>query len=112
MHDLTIYDEDTDTDIRLPFTYVVCDTCRGHGTQDAWDGGMTASEMDEQGSDFLDDYLDGVYDVPCRECNGERVTRVPDRNRCTAEQLAIFDQQERERAEMQADQEMERRAGC
>lgn len=56
--------------------FAVCPTCEGRGTHvnpsiDAH--GITAEEMDELGDDFREDYMGGVYDVACAECNGLRV---------------------------------------
>lgn len=59
--------------------FEVCDRCRGHGTHTnpAIDGnGITASEMAELGPDFREDYMNGVYDIRCTRCNGQRVINV------------------------------------
>jgi hypothetical protein len=56
--------------------FAVCPRCEGRGTHvnPAVDGnGLTAEDIDEQGPDFLEDYLGGVYDVQCEECGGQRV---------------------------------------
>ena len=62
-----------DEAVRLPSKVEVCGYCGGRGTQDCFDGGMTADEMYEAGDDFIDDYRAGVYDKPCEECNGRNV---------------------------------------
>jgi len=56
--------------------WAVCPTCRGNGTHvnpsiDAH--GITGEEMAELGEDFREDYVSGVYDIPCNECGGMRV---------------------------------------
>lgn len=57
----------------------VCTRCRGNGTHvnPAIDGnGITASEMDEilhDDPEFIDSYMNGVYDVSCELCGGKRV---------------------------------------
>lgn len=56
--------------------YVVCPRCEGEGTHvnpDVDGNGLTSSDLEELGPDFLDDYLGGMYDVTCRRCNGKRV---------------------------------------
>lgn len=63
---------------QAPKPYEVCPRCEGEGqhTNPAIDGnGLTSSDIDELGPDFMEDYLSGVYDVRCEECNGERVIR-------------------------------------
>lgn len=81
--------------IYLPAVYEVCDRCDGEGTHTnpAIDGnGITASEMDELGEDFREDYLAGVYDVRCEECGGKRVVPVVDRGRADAALLAEYEE--------------------
>lgn len=59
-------------------TFIVCPACQGHGTQDVFAGGMTASEMREHGEDFMDDYAAGVYSKPCEMCHGRNVCTQDD----------------------------------
>lgn len=78
-------------DVHLPGEYIVCQgRCRGSGRQDVWDGGMTASEMYEQGEDFIDDYMAGHYSKPCEDCGGDRVQLVPDEEACDPDALAAY----------------------
>ncbi len=67
-------------EIKIPGKRVVCDRCDGRGVHDhpAFSNGITASEMDEHGDDFREDYMRGVYDVACESCKGERVVLEPD----------------------------------
>ena len=99
-------------DLVLPGKAEVCWRCSGTGSHDCWEGGMTGSEMDEQGPEFMEDYRAGHYSRPCTECNGERVVCVVDEDRATPAQLAIWnawrDQEDAHYAETAA----ERRAGC
>lgn len=84
-------------DIVLPAKYEVCPTCRGNGkhVNPAIDGnGLTQEDFDEQGPDFREDYMSGVYDVTCQECKGLRVVLVPDREQLTAEQLEAYEKHE------------------
>jgi hypothetical protein len=85
--------------ISLPAKFEVCHRCRGEGshTNPSIDGnGITASEMDELGDDFREDYMRGVYDVTCSVCHGARVVAVPDRARWTAAQKRAYAKHERE----------------
>lgn len=68
--------------VLFPAKNIVCYTCDGSGktVNPSIDGnGITASEMDELGDDFREDYMSGVYDVTCRTCKGERVIPQLDR---------------------------------
>jgi hypothetical protein len=56
------------------FEYITCPTCEGKGTHvnpsvDA--SGLTGDDMSDP--DFRDDYLSGVYNVPCYHCHAKRV---------------------------------------
>jgi len=67
--------------LMLPSKKIVCSRCRGSGkhVNPNIDGhGITSDEMEELGRDFQEDYLSGVYDVQCEECNGSNVIDVVD----------------------------------
>lgn len=81
-------------DIHLPGKFEVCPACQGSGTQDCWEGGMTGDEMAEQGPEFFEDYMNGVYSKPCDECKGQRVVVVPAKSLLTKEQLALVEKDE------------------
>jgi DnaJ-class molecular chaperone len=55
----------------------VCDRCEGHGehTNPSIDGnGLTSMDIERLGGqEFLEEYMNGVYNVPCERCNGARV---------------------------------------
>ena len=79
------YDDDYESStVELPHKNVVCWRCRGEGTHDCWEGGMTGDEMAEQGPEFFEDYMSGMYSTRCSVCHGRRVIQVPDRMRCDA----------------------------
>lgn len=78
--------------ITVPAKYEVCYRCEGRGVHDCWEGGMTGEEMEEQGPEFFEDYMNGVYSTKCTVCNGDRVVAVIDRDRCTPEELAAHDE--------------------
>mgnify|MGYP003490976173 FL=1 len=81
--------------MRIPSKNEVCPRCLGDGTHDAWSNGMTADEMDEWGEDFIDDYLDGKYDVLCEECHGNNVIEVIDESQATPEQIEAWEENQR-----------------
>lgn len=92
-----------------------CPRCRGKGSHvnPAVDGnGLSQEDFDEAGPEFRDDYMAGVYDVPCYECKGARVILVPDRAKLTKKERVAWYEQVRELAEMAAEEEAERRMGA
>lgn len=73
----------------IPVEYERCGTCEGKGKHvnpDIDRQGLTASDFDED-PDMFENYTSGMYDVPCRECDGKRVAIVVDERRATPEQL-------------------------
>jgi len=102
-------------EVKLPSKFEVCPTCEGKGTHvnPAIDGqGLTVEDFDEQGPEFKADYFAGVYDVACHECNGLRVVMVVDRERCNPRELAAYQIQQQELAQMYAIEAAERRMGA
>ena len=113
MMEIELRHEDGSTEIvSVPSHFEVCERCQGKGSHDAWEGGMTADEMEEQGPDFIEDYLSGVYDVKCTVCNGLRVVEVISRERISPEILAAYDREQQELAELQQMEMSERWFGC
>ena len=61
--------------------WIICPTCKGEGKHvnpsiDA--NGITSSEMNED-PEFMEDYFNGVYDIPCKECSGSgKVIETPE----------------------------------
>ena len=95
---IELYDTDPATELEVPGKFEVCPRCAGHGVHDCWEGGMTSDEMEQQSPDFLEDYMAGVYSVPCTRCKGVRVIEVIDRSLTAADVLARYDRQARELA--------------
>jgi hypothetical protein len=61
------------------FHWDLCPLCRGNGTVvnpniDA--GGLDGEMMHDP--DFMDDYMDGVYDIKCTQCLGRTTIAVID----------------------------------
>lgn len=76
---VTFYLQDEDGgDVRYeqPFEWKICPICDGKGTHvdpNIDRNGITQEEMDND-PQFFEDYRNGVYDIPCNECKGKRVT--------------------------------------
>jgi hypothetical protein len=108
-----LYDEDGSSEfVELPTKFEVCPRCEGKGVHDCWAGGMTGDEMAEQGPEFYEDYMSGVYDRQCTECNGDRVVRVVARERVSTTLLKRYDRHMQELDSLRAMEESERRMGC
>jgi hypothetical protein len=101
-----------DEAVLFPAKYEVCGRCQGKGVHDCWEGGMSQDEMAEQGPEFFEDYMSGMYDKRCDECKGERVVLVIDRRRANKEALAEYDQYQQDEQDYRALVEAERRMGC
>jgi len=103
------------TEVILPTRWEICGTCQGHNVSTAHveheGGGITAEEMDELGEDFREDYFNGVYDLPCPDCEGGK-TLVVDQDRLTDEQREAWLEKERDDHEYEAIRRMERRMGA
>jgi hypothetical protein len=87
-----LYDEEIEEEI--PSVYEVCDRCGGEGTHTnpAIDGnGITASEWAEWDYEDRENYMNGVYDVTCEECNGANVILCPDYDMMTEEQIKKYE---------------------
>lgn len=83
--------------IELPWQWVVCSQCRGHGTSSAYLGAFTAEQMRED-PEFAEDYMRGDYDRTCETCGGRRVVPEPDRQLCDPKLLAAYDAQQADEA--------------
>ena len=111
----TLYCDDG-SETALPYRWAICQACNGEGKTsrhvESDGGGITASEMAELGDDFRDDYLAGVYDRACDDCDGLGRVKVADFSRMSPEDRAAFTEQERESDECGAIHAAERRMGA
>lgn len=108
---LTITHDDDD-ETPLPFKWEICGRCDGHGKHCGHLGAITQEQMDDNGPDFFDDYMAGIYDKTCEACEGDGKVAVVDRAKMPKEQLADWDLQCKIDREMRAEEEAERRFGC
>ncbi len=102
----TLFNDDGD-ETELPFKWEICPDCEGHGTSSAYLGAFTREDIDDAGEEFMDDYMSGRLDRACDHCSGGKI-KVVDRSRVSAEDLAAFDEQERDRQECEAIHRQER----
>jgi predicted methyltransferase len=112
---VVLFDENGDDIIeRVPIVFAVCPTCDGRGihVNPSIDcNGLTRDDFDED-PDFLNEYLGGMYDVTCYECDGNNVVPIIDEHLCNPEILARIRKQQEDENEFRALQESERRYGA
>jgi len=115
--EITIYTNETEVVHRVPYTWTICTSCSGHGTDrgasvECDGGGFTATEWSEQDDDFKQDYLSGVYDRPCRPCSGLGRVQTPDLDALDPKVRAAYEQQLSDDCDFRALQAAERRMGA
>jgi hypothetical protein len=102
-------------EVELPWRWEICARCDGHNRNcehvESDGGGITASEMAELGPEFMEDYMNGVYDRPCPYCEGGKV-KVADRSRMTKSQWRKYVAQQRDDADYEQMCRMERMMGA
>lgn len=100
--------------IDLPTHWVVCHVCDGEGkhVNPAVDAGGLSAETFAEDPDFRDDYMSGVYDVPCNYCGGKRVVKEVTIDLLPEDQAEAYRDQQRDDAEFDAMQRAELAMGA
>lgn len=89
----THYPDDGEAEeIRIPAHNVVCPQCNGTGRSSAYLGAFTQSDMDEQGPEFVEDYMRGNFDRICETCQGNKVIAEADEDRANPEDWKKYQQ--------------------
>lgn len=107
-------DDGCDSEIELPTKWAVCPVCKGKGkhVNPAIDCcGLTSEDFCED-EEFGQDYMEGVYDVPCNSCGGRTTVQAVDWDALTAEQREAYEEQLREEDNYRACYLAEVRAGA
>lgn len=104
-----------DESLEIPAIYEICGRCEGKGTHTnpAIDGnGIGQAERDDWADDdFMEDYMNGVYDVRCEEgCENGKVL-VPDVLSLTSDQQKELEDWHQQVAEDRAERAAELRWG-
>lgn len=112
--DYLILEREESDDIKLLCKLDVCSTCNGKGTHvnpsiDA--SGISEEDFDED-PEFRENYMSGMYDQTCNECNGLRVVPVVDRDKNSSEDLKRYDNHLEEEYRYAAEVAAERRMGA
>lgn len=92
--DIEMGDDDDDF-VDVPAKWVICGVCHGDGAHSGHLGAITADEWHDNWSpDEQDDYMAGVYDKTCDNCEGEGKVKVIDHDaRLTDRQRAAIQKQ-------------------
>ena len=101
-------------EIELPTKYEVCDLCHGEGkhVNPAIDcGGLSREDFDED-PDFAENYMSGMYDVPCNQCHGRTTVKVVDRDALSPELREAYDRQLQDLSDERAEHMAELAAGA
>lgn len=97
---LMLDSETAEVEVKIPAVWVICDACSGRGTSSSYLGAFTRDDLDEEGPEFVEEYMAGNYDRPCGECHGSGKLLEPDRERIEAgdsdEQKAALEQMDRD----------------
>lgn len=104
--------DDNGNEYPLPYKWAICSRCKGNGTHDAWRNGLTQEDLAEQDQDFIDNYVGGMFDVPCDECHGSGKVREPDTDRMTPYVLTLYNRELDAYLQALAEEAAERRAGA
>jgi len=98
----------------IPAIFTVCGTCDGKGkhVNPAIDSQGLSREDFDQDPDFEEDYFKGVYDIPCNECHGKRVSPEVNYSGMKEADKKYVEDYIQEFYDYQAECDMERRLGC
>ncbi len=107
-------DAGDEIEISIPAKFALCPRFRGVGSHvnPAIDGHGLSREDFDQDPDFEEAYFRGDYDVACHRCGGRKVIAVPDWAKLSEEEKKAWKIQERDLADMAAEEAAERRAGA
>lgn len=93
--------------VTIPGQMSVCSRCQGLGTHSnpSIDGNGLSNDCLSD-SDFMEDYMSGVYDILCEDCDGRNVVPTVNKKDFTSNDWAIYKQhQEFERQDWEMEQE-------
>ena len=109
---ILIHEDYGDGELSVPSKREMCRECDGTGRTDCFDNGISAEMWSEMNGDEREEYRDGLYDAPCRECKGAKVVEVPDDDAMTPEEKKRVDSYYAGLSELAQEEAAERRAGC
>ena len=113
--ELSVWDnDDNETIILLPTKRAICSRCNGDGvhTNPAIDGNGISAETFHEDPEFREDYFNGVYDIQCEECHGEKIVDIVDVDAMSYDTWKAWETDQRERMQDEMMRRAELRAGC
>jgi hypothetical protein len=103
---IPVSDEDEEGEyeemVELPYRYVICEVCEGHGTHvnpSVDRDGITESERAEMDPEEWSAYRGGAYDQTCNTCGGSGKAVDFDREKMTPEQIKFLTKHEEDQYE-------------
>lgn len=104
----------TGEEMEIPAKFEVCGNCRGRGitVNPAIDCNGLSSKDFAEDPDFAEDYFGGNYDVPCRECKGQNVTKHADWDKMTPQQREAYEEYRLQVRSDRLERDAERRMGA
>lgn len=107
-------DPSTGEEMEIPAKFEVCGNCQGRGTtvDPAIDGNGLSGEEFAEDPDFAEDYFGGSYDVQCRECKGQNVTKHADWDKMSPQQREAYEEYCKQARYDRLEREGERRMGA
>lgn len=95
-----------DEEIHMPTRWRICGQCEGRGTSSAYLGAFTRDDFEEEGPEFVEDYMAGRYDRACETCEGSGKVLEVDRKKAKA--MGLLERWDRQEADDAADRETNR----
>lgn len=106
--------ENDEKEYTVKIHFAVCPTCDGKGSHvnPSIDCNGISAEDFYNDRDFAEDYMQGMYDVPCYGCKGQRVVPEIDTKQTKKDVLELYYELIEDREQYLAIQESERRMGA
>lgn len=98
----------------VPMVWEVCGFCDGRGkyvNPNVDRNGISGDEFRED-PEFYESYVNGAYDIQCKQCKGRRVMPQPADPKAREHINKLQVEHDKCMAEMYAEMEAERRMGC
>ena len=92
--------------------WVICDLCRGSGGHSNRFGAYSAQEWDEHDEEFRDNYMSGLYDECCENCDGSGKVLMLDLGELSDEARDYLNDYLQDEYETYAAEQAERKVGC
>jgi hypothetical protein len=111
---LFIIEDGEGNELEIPAKFEVCSTCDGKGkhVNPAIDSNGLTEEDFDMDPDFRENYFSGMYDMPCNECKGRRVSPIVNEEGMSEELKEYVNNTIQEHYDYERMCYMERKMGC